>query len=156
MEKPRVLYVCTYHGARGLIAEAFTKHLAPGKIEACSSYFEPGKITDLPISVMKEVGLSLPTHSVESVFDRYHKKEVFDYVVTLCHETAMEQCPVFKTSVDALYAKKAERISWSIQDFKSLQGSEEEKKAGAIKIRDKIKSEVLSFLSRIGINTENA
>ncbi|MBW2251930.1 MAG: hypothetical protein JRF60_15215 [Deltaproteobacteria bacterium] len=50
----------------------------------------------------------------------------------------------------------AETISWSIQDFKSCSGKEEEKKAGAREIRDKIKSEVISFLAQIGIGAEIA
>lgn len=156
MRRPRVLYICTYHGARSWIAEEFTKQLAPEKIEAFSSSFEPGKVGALPIAVMKEVGIDLPTEAAKSVYDRYRGKEVFDYVVTLCHEATTEQCPVFRMNIDTLYAKKSERISWSIPDFKSLSGTEEERKAGAREIRDKIKSEIISFLARIGIDDDIA
>jgi len=105
---------------------------------------------------MREVGIDLPTEAPKSVFERYKERDVFDFVITLCHEATTEQCPIFKTSVDTLYAKKAERISWSIPDFKSLSGTEEERKAGAREIRDKIKSEVIAFLARIGIDAEIA
>jgi len=50
-----------------------------------------------------------------------------------------------------LYARKAKTISWSIKDFKALNGTKEERREGARKIRDKIKPEVISFLARIGI-----
>ena len=156
MERKKVLFVCTYAGARSRIAEEFIKRSAPSKIEAHSSCFESGKIGPLPIEVMREVGIDLPTEAPKSVFEQYKERDVFDYVITLCYEATTEQCPIFKTSVDALYAKKAERISWSIPDFKSLSGTEEERKAGAREIRDKIKSEVISFLARIGIDAEIA
>ena len=156
MEIKKVLFVCTYHGARSRIAEEFIKLNAPGKIEAHSSCFESGKIGPLPIDAMREVGIELPAESPKSVFERHKEGDVFDYVISLCYEVTTEQCPVFKTNVDALYAKKAERISWSIPDFKSLSGTEEDKKTGARKIRDKIKSEVISFLARIGIDAEIA
>jgi len=156
MERKKVLFVCTYQGARSRIAEEFIKRSASSKIEAHSSCFESEKIGPLPIEVMREVGIDLPAEAPKSVFERYKERDVFDFVITLCHEAATEQCPIFKTSVDTLYAKKAERISWSIPDFKSLSGTEEERKAGAREIRDKIKSEVIAFLARIGIDAEIA
>ena len=156
MEKKKVLFVCTYNGARSRIAEEFIKRSAPDKIAAHSSCFESGRIGPLPINIMREVGINLSDEAPKSVFERFKNKEVFDYVITLCNETAKEQCPVFKTNVDTLYAKKAKRISWSIPDFKSLSGTEEERKAGARKIRDRIKSEVISFLTQIGIDVTMA
>jgi protein-tyrosine-phosphatase len=154
MERKKVLFVCTYHGARAIIAEEFVKQIAPGKIEAYSSCFDPGRITRLPIDVMREVGITLPSESPKSVFDRHKDREVFDYVITLCFHATTELCPIFKTSVDTIYSKEAEVISWSIPDFKSLMGTEEEKKESARLIRDEIKSEVISFLKRIGINAK--
>ena len=112
------------------------------------------KIGPLPIGIMREVGINLTTESPKSVFERYQERDAFDYVISLCHEATTEQCPIFKTNIDALYAKKAETISWSIPDFKSLSGTKEEKEADAREIRDKIKSEVILFLAKIGINAE--
>lgn len=152
----KVLFVCTYHGARGRMAEEFAKLIAPGKIEAYSSCFEPGKIGGLPLDVMREVGIDLPSVAPKSVFERHKEGDFFDYVISLCHEATTEQCPIFKSNVDALYSKKAERLSWSIPDFKSLRGTDEERKAAAREIRDKIKSEVVAFLTQIGIDVESA
>jgi arsenate reductase len=154
MERKKVLFVCTYQGARSLIAEQFTKLNALGKIEAQSSCFDPGKIGSLPIDVMREVGIDLPSEAPKSVFELYDEGGSFDFVISLCHEATIEQCPIFKKSVDTLYSEKAERISWSVPDFKSLRGTEEEKKAEAREIRDKIKTEVISFLTQIGIEAE--
>ena len=154
MEKKKVLFVCTYHGARSRIAEEFAKQIAHRRIEPYSSCFDPKKIGPLQIGVMREVGIDLPAESPKSVFERHKERNVFDYVISMCHEATTEGCPIFKTNINALYAKKAERISWSIQDFKTLNGTEQEKKAGAREIRDQIKSEVISFLTQIGIGTE--
>ena len=105
---------------------------------------------------MREIGIDLSAKAPESVFKRFKDKESYDYVISICHEAATEQCPIFKTNVDALYAKAAERISWSIPDFKSISGTEEERQSKAREIRDKIKSEVISFLAQIGISAEIA
>ena len=156
MKRKKVLFVCTYHGARSRIAEEFAKQSAPGKIKAYSSCFDPRKIGPLPIDVMREVSIDLPAESPKPIFKRHKERDVFDYVISLCHEVSKEQCPLFKRYVYALYGKKAEMISWSIQDFKSCSGTEEEKKAGGRIIRDKIKSEVVSFLAQIGIDAEIA
>ena len=156
MERKKVLFVCTYHGARSRIAEEFAKQIAPGRIDPYSSCFDPRKISPLPIDVMQEVGIDLPAKSPKLIFNRHKEGDVFDYVISLCHEVSTEECPLFKRSIDALYARKAETISWSIPDFRSLSGTEEEKKVNARIIRDKIKSEVISFLAQIGIGAEVA
>jgi arsenate reductase len=156
MKIQRVLFVCTFSGARSLIAEKFTNQLAHGKIEAYSSSFESGKIGPLPIAVMKEIGIDMPTDAPKSVWDRYVEKESFNWVVTLCHEiSGLQQCSIFRENVDDLYAVNAKILSWSVPPFNSLSGSDEEKKAGARKIRDQIKGEVLTFLSQIGIGVDS-
>jgi arsenate reductase len=156
MKIPRVLFVGTFNGARSLIAEKFTNQLAHGKIEAYSSSFESGKIGPLPIAVMKEIGIDLPTDAPKSVWDRYVEKEAFDWVITLCDEiSGLQQCPIFRENVDDLYAGNAKILSWSVPPFDSLSGSKEEKTNGARKLRDQIKREVLTFLSQIGIDPDN-
>lgn len=156
MEKKKVLFVCTFSGARSRIAEAFVKLFASEKIEAHSSCFEEGRIGSLPLSIMREVGVDLSAEAPKSVFRRYKEKEIYDYVISLCHEATTKHCPIFKSNIDLLYAKEAERLSWSIPDFRSLEGTEDERRNGARHIRDKIKSEVITFLSRIGIDCESA
>lgn len=151
MKKIRVLFVCTYQGARARIAEAITKQLAPNKIEAFSSSFEEGRIGPLPINVMKEIDIDISSEAPKSVYERYRGKEVFDYVVTLCHEETTEQCPIFSANVDILYEEDAKRLSWSVPGFKSLTGSTEEKMAAASRVRDLIKREVVKLLSQLGV-----
>ena len=71
MGNKRVLFVCTYHGARAIIAEEFTKQYAGGRIDVFSSCFEQGKIGKLPINVMNEIGVEISSESPKTVFDRY-------------------------------------------------------------------------------------
>lgn len=151
MGNKRALFVCTYQGARAKIAEEYTLKYADGKLDVFCSCFENGKIGKLVINVMDEVGIKISSDSPKPVFDRHADKEQFDYVITLCNEIGSEQCAIFKMNINTLY-KDAERISWSIQDFKSLKGTDDEKTAGARAIRDQIENEVLSFLRQIGIN----
>ncbi|MEJ2306180.1 MAG: arsenate reductase ArsC [candidate division WOR-3 bacterium] len=156
MKKPRVLFVCSYRGARGMIAEKLVEKLAPGKMEVYSAGFESGKIGKLPIVVMKEIGIDLPGEAPKSVFARYKNKEVFDYVITLCSTATKEQCPIFMTNVDVLYAREAKRFSWSIPDFMNIKGTEEEKKNEARNIRDQIKDKLIEFLSKLGIEVDES
>jgi len=120
--------VCTYHGARSRIAEEFSKQIAPGRIEAYSSCFDPWKIGSLPIDIMREAGISLSAESPKPISKRHNEGEIFDYVICLCHIVSTEQCPLFKAAIDRLYAKMAKTVSWSIPDFRSLSGTEEEKR----------------------------
>ena len=90
MERKRVLFVCSYQGARSRIAEEFINQIVPGRIDAYSSCFDPGEITRLPIDVMREVGITLSPESPKSVFEWHKDGEVFDYVITLCYEATTE------------------------------------------------------------------
>lgn len=148
--KARVLFVCTYHGARSRIAEQYARRLASEAVEVYSASFEPGTIGSLPVSVMKEAGFDLPREAAKSVYDRFRDKEDFDYVVTMCYEAAREQCAIFRSNIDVMYAKKSQIVSWSVPDFKTVTGSDEQRISEAREIRDLIMSQVVQFLSSIG------
>ncbi|WP_309399237.1 hypothetical protein [Cerasicoccus maritimus] len=151
MKKIRILFVCTYHGGRSKIAELFAHHHASDQVEAQSACFDPGTLGELPRGIMAEVGIELPAEGPASVFDLYKSGAPFDYVVTLCNQATTEQCPIFMTNVDVLYAKAAQVIPWSISDFQSLEGTPELRKKGARLIRDKIHFEVLALIKNIGV-----
>ena len=150
----RVLFVCTHSGARSRIAEEFAKRAAPKHVEPYSASLESDRIGPLPIFVMNEVGLELPTAPPKSIFQRYDDHEQFDYVVALCDPASSEQAPVFMASVDALYDETAQRANWVIPNFRSLTGTEEERKAGARQIRDPIQTEVATFLAQLGLDAD--
>jgi arsenate reductase len=155
MKELRILFVCTHNGARSRIAEEFAKRAAFAGIEVYSASFEAEGIGPLPVAVMEEVGIVLPTFPPKSVFDRFKEKESFNYVVAICDPASNEQVPVFLASVDSLYKKTAQCLTWHIPNFRSLSGTPEEKKAGARKVRDQIEIEVINFLSQLGLESNS-
>lgn len=148
-KRPRVLFVCTYYGARSLFAEGFCRQLAADKLMPFCSGFEVGKIGPRIIALMTEVGIVPAMPALRTVFERHRQNEVFDYVVTLCHEVSTEECPVFQNCVDTMYAKEARRVQWSIEDFYSIEGEGEDWLMAAREIRDSIKMEVIKLIARI-------
>ena len=105
---------------------------------------------------MNEVGIELQTSPPKSVFERFKGKEIFHYVIALCDPDSKELVPVFLSGLDTLYDESAQRLNWSIPNFRSVSGTDEERKAKARQIRDRIKTEVLHFLSQIGIDSKIA
>ena len=155
MKKIRVLFVCTHNGARSQIAEAFANLAAGDRIQAHSASFESENIGSVSISVMAEIGIALQSLPPKSIFERIKNKESFDYVIAVCDPDSPEQISIFLSAVDKLYHKTARRLNWSIPNFRSLTGTKEEKQAKARQIRDKIKANVLSLLSELGLDSDS-
>lgn len=151
MSHPRILFICTYQGGRSRIAAEYMNKLSGGQVEAFSACFDPGSLSPAFVSLLKEVDIDVPPMSPPSVFDLYRKGESFDYVISLCQQGTNELCPVFNTSIDALYSKKAERELWSIRDLKSLGETKEEWLVRARVVREEIKEKSLQFLDRLEI-----
>ncbi len=154
MKKLSVLFVCTHNGARSKIAEEFAKLAPNDRIEAHSASFESERIGSIPISVMTEIGIAFQSSPPKSIFERAKDHESYDYVIALCDPGSLEQVPIFLSVVDKLYHKTSKRLNWSIPNFRSLSGSDEDKKEKARQIRNEIKAKVLDFLSQLGIDAD--
>jgi len=70
-----------------------------GRIEAYSSSFESGKIGPLPVVVMKEEGIDLPTVAPKSVYDRYMEKK---FLTTLLPYAMLPQLSSVRYSIPTL------------------------------------------------------
>jgi arsenate reductase len=105
---------------------------------------------------MKEVGVELQTSPPQTVFEGFKDEETFDYVITLCDPASNEEVSIFLSNLDTLYHTTAQRLNWSIPNFRSLSGTDEDRKVKARQIRDRIKAEVLNFLSQVGIDSDVA
>ena len=150
MKKLRVLFVCSGPGVRGRIAEAFLNQYDQFKAESAQFEDRQGNLPSLIIQLMEEVGTEISTTFPKSVFERYLDKEGYDYVITLCHAKTKVVCPVFRSNVDMMYNKKAERLSWSIQDFRQIFSlSDAERLTRAREVRDQIREEVEKFISTV-------
>lgn len=146
----RVLFVCSGPGVRSRIAEAFL-NLHDG-FEANSAQFEnrQGPVPPFIEALMEEIQVELSSNFPTSVFDLHRQQERYDFVITLCQASTTVVCPVFRGNIDVMYGKKAERLSWTIDDFRSVSNlSGEERWEKARVIRDQIKQEVASFAQSV-------
>lgn len=150
MDKPRILFVCTYNGTRARMAESFALLYAGDRAEVFSSSFEHAPIGELPKAVMREIGIEISEVPPVSIFSRARKQEKFDYVVTMCETASSSLCPVFVANIETIYRGRAEVIHWSISRLRS-DGTAEDQKVHARTVRESIRSEVLGLLEQIGI-----
>ena len=138
MNKIRVLFICVHNSARSQMAEAFLNTLAGEKFEAESAGFEPGILNPVVVDALKEEGIDISGNKTKKVFDLYKEGRMYDYVITVCDESAAERCPIFPG--------KAVRLSWSFEDPSKFEGSYDEKLDKVRAVRDMIKEKLIEFL----------
>lgn len=122
----RTLFVCTFMGARSIIACEILKKLVGSDHQISCSGFESGRIGPLLRQVAGGRGILLPAESPPTVFDRFSAGELFDRVIALCGEGSAEQCNLFYSSVREMYGGTARFSTWSVRDFAGVRGSESE------------------------------
>ncbi len=135
--KKNVIFICIHNSARSQMAEAYLKHFASDRFNVWSAGLEPGKLNPVAVKAMAQDGIDISkntTNSVDEFIDGHIK---FDFVVTVCDETAAEACPFFPG--------QGTRLHWGFQDPSGLSGTDEEKLSRTIQIRDQIKEKVKSF-----------
>ena len=117
LEKPiRVLFLCTENSARSQIAEALTRYLSKGTVEAFSAGSHPTGIHPYAIRVLARLGID--TSSLRSKhFDEF-RDQSFDRIITLC-DYVQEECPTFPGD--------PQRIHWSFPNPAAVEGTDEER-----------------------------
>jgi arsenate reductase (thioredoxin) len=121
------------------MAEAFLKHRAGDRFDVESAGLEPGSLNPLVVEVMKESGIDISGNQTKSVDSFLARNARFDFVVTVCDETAAERCPVFPGP--------SKREHWGFRDPGSLPGTREERLAETRNIRDEIDMRVRQFIN---------
>lgn len=147
--KKRILFVCSGPGVRARIAEGFLNDLGEENCIVESAQFEEreGRMPEYFAGLVEEMGVEVERALPRSVFERHKNKEVYDYVITLCHAKTNMVCPIFLSNMDTLYKLKSNRLQWSIPDFRSLNTLDPEEKAlQAREIITYIKSLVATFV----------
>lgn len=134
MAKQKVLFVCIHNSARSQMAEAFLNQCGGAAFAAESAGIEPGKLNPAVVKAMQESGLDISHKQTRSVEECLQAGTLYDYVITVCDETAAERCPVFPGP--------GKRLHWGFPDPSALTGTDGEKLAGTRKIRDQIKAKV--------------
>ena len=137
MEK--VLFVCIHNSARSQMAEAFLNQLGEGRFIAESAGLEPGELNSVVVEAMQEVGLDLSGNTCDSIDDFLPRAEEFNFVVTVCDETAAERCPTFPGSV--------KRLHWGFPDPSAFEGSFEDRLDRTRAVRDLIQARVAEWLA---------
>jgi arsenate reductase len=141
MDKKRVLFICGHNSGRSQMAEAFLKDFANGKLYVESAGLEPKPINSLVVEVMREIGYDLAQAKSDSVFEFFKKGRLYDYVITVCDETAAGQCPVFPGIT--------KRYHWPFPDPEQLTGTRDEQLEALRKIRDQVKQKVSDWVKTV-------
>lgn len=139
MNETRVLFVCIHNSARSQMAEAYLKQLGGAEYHVESAGLEPGQLNPLAVEAMRRDGIDISAARTQSVFDLFKASRRYDFVITVCDEAAAERCPIFPGVTT--------RLGWSFADPKSFVGSDEERLAQTIEVRDQIKEQVRSWLA---------
>jgi arsenate reductase len=138
MEKIKVLFICRHNAARSQMAEALLNHLAGDRFLAESAGLEPGPLNPYAVKAMADMGVDISGNKVKSVFDKYLKGDLFNYVITVCNIEDQERCPVFPGIT--------QRLHWNFPDPLSFNGSDRERLEKTIEIRDSIKKNIEDFV----------
>lgn len=129
MSKQRVLILCTANSARSQMAEGLLRHLAGDTLEVFSAGAKPSIVNPFAIQAMHQRGIDISQHRSKHLNE--FLQDEFDYVLTVC-DAAAETCPVFPG--------KAQRVHWSFPDPAAVEGSDEEKLASFIQVRDSLET----------------
>jgi protein-tyrosine-phosphatase len=149
LSKKKILFSCTFYGARSLIAYEFARLYLSEHVDAHCCCFEQGGIGERIHKLMMELDIETHTKNLTSVFEHINNDEVFDYVVTLCNPYTQEDCATFLDASRELVDKESNILLWPIDDFLSLNEQGEQWMNSARIIRDDIKSQVLQLMDEI-------
>ncbi len=141
MEKLKVIFICIHNSARSQMAEAWLKHFGGEEFEVYSAGLEPGKLNPTVVQAMKLESIDISGNSTNSVKEFIDGHIKFDYVVTVCDETAAERCPYFPG--------QGKRLHWGFTDPSALAGDSNERLKATIRIRDEIRERIKEFLKEL-------
>ncbi len=114
------------------MAEAYLRQFHGDQLEIESAGMEPDDaVNSLVVEVMQEEGVDLADKKPQSVFELFKRGELYDHVVTVCHD-GEAKCPIFPGIT--------KRWDWPFPDPAAVTGSAQEKLDGVREIRDMIKA----------------
>ncbi len=140
-KKPRVLFLCIHNSARSQMAAAYLKQIAGDRFDVESAGLEPGKLNPLAVAAMRDDGIDISHNGTQSVFELYKSGRLFEYVVSVCDAASAERCPVFPGVT--------KRMSWSFADPSAFTGTEAERLARTIGVRDEIRAKVREWVDEV-------
>lgn len=124
------------------MAEAFLNHLAGDRFEAESAGLTPGQLNPVVVAVMREQGLDLSENQTKSVFAFFKAGKTYDFVITVCEQSAAERCPLFPG--------KVQRLHWSFANPSKFTGAKTGIEDQTRAVRDQIRKAVEEFIAGRG------
>jgi arsenate reductase (thioredoxin) len=82
----------------------------------------------------RQAGIDISQNGTQSVFDLFKAGKRFQYVVSVCDEASAERCPIFPGVTT--------RLNWGFADPSAFTGTDQEKLAKTIAVRDQIRDRV--------------
>jgi arsenate reductase len=134
--KTKVLILCTGNTARSQMAEGLLRAIAGDRVEVYSAGTRPSVVNPLAIEAMSERGIDIKGQRSKHL-DEY-RSQPFDYVITVC-DSAAESCPLFPGS--------AESIHWSFPDPAAVEGTQDQRLAVFVAVRDDIERHLREWAS---------
>lgn len=132
-----VLILCTGNSCRSQMAEGLWRTIAGDAWAAFSAGSKPsGYVHPMAVQAMKLRGVDISMLQSKSL-DQFVDTP-FDLVVTVC-DNAKDDCPVF------VQAKR--QVHWPFNDPADATGSDDEKLAVFVDIREQIERKITEFLS---------
>ena len=140
-KKHKILFVCIHNSARSQMAEAIVNNYYGDRFSAESAGLEKGTLNPFAVKAMKEAGIDISGNETKKVFDFFKEGRMYKYVITVCDEANAERCPVFPGVSKTLH--------WSFEDPSAITGSDDDKLAGTIRIRDEIKKQIDNWIASL-------
>ncbi len=127
--KIRVLFLCIGNACRSQIAEGWARHLKGDIIEAYSAGITPVGLNPYAVKVMADAAVDISLQFSKHIDSL--RGITFDYVITLCSQSE-QSCPIVPARIKSIHMP--------FEDPTFMRGTEQEKIAAFIKLRDRIKS----------------
>jgi arsenate reductase len=141
-DKPRVLFLCTGNSCRSQIAEAYLRHDAGDRFEACSAGLEPKPVNPLTLQVLEEAGISTDGLRSKSTTE-FLGRVAIHYAIFVC-DKAQQSCPrIYPFALQSLY--------WPFEDPAAFQGTPESKLAKFREVRDQIHDQIKIWLAAMAL-----
>ena len=115
-----VLFICTGHPARSILAEALLNHAGKGRFKAYSAGSHPaGVVNPHALQALRDMGVPV-TGARSKSWDEFAKAQApqMDFVFTVCDNATGEVCP--------LWPGQPMTAHWGLPDPAAVNGSQDE------------------------------
>jgi arsenate reductase (thioredoxin) len=140
--KPNLLVLCTGNSCRSQIAEGYFRALAGDRFNVLSAGTDPkDEVHPLAVRVMREDGVDISEQRPKHL-KAYLGQVSVRYLVIVCGG-ANENCP-------RIWPGMNQRLYWPFDDPAAFAGSTEDTLHEFRRVRDEIKTKILSWLEATG------